>query len=369
MEDFVVALADAFAARELPFQADPKRSIFRIYRDTRFAKDKSPYKTHIGASFPWLEGDRPRRDDVAHRARQRRAISISSPATTTRAAGCGMRPSRCWTRSGRPSSTTRAGSATPSRIRAFIAEFGPVESHETLKRVPPGYPPDHPMADLFRYKDIVFGRRLSDDEVYSPELPDILATAYAARDAGVPVPVVTRRLSARRAVRGCLLDPAHRLAGPPRRLPGRRTGRAGTRSGSTTTCLSDEADWADPKLEGWASLAAVVVDHDARPPRPAGVVDDVPQPGADRQAGDARSTTSRRSRGARPRRRLVRARARRVRHRLRGGLRRAAGPAGRGDRRRSAACSTGSASRTTAASSRCGTRCASRARCRRDCRS
>ena len=56
MEDFVVALADAFAARKLPFQADPKRSIFRIYRDTRFAKDKSPYKTHIGASFPWLEG-------------------------------------------------------------------------------------------------------------------------------------------------------------------------------------------------------------------------------------------------------------------------------------------------------------------------
>jgi hypothetical protein len=32
---------------------------------------------------------------------------------------------------------------------------------------------------MFRYKDIVFGRRLSDDEVYSPALPDILADAYA----------------------------------------------------------------------------------------------------------------------------------------------------------------------------------------------
>jgi hypothetical protein len=32
---------------------------------------------------------------------------------------------------------------------------------------------------MFRYKDIVFGRRLSDDEVYSPHLPDILAGAYA----------------------------------------------------------------------------------------------------------------------------------------------------------------------------------------------
>jgi Conserved hypothetical protein (DUF2461) len=43
MEDFVAALADEFAAQRVPLQADPKRSIFRIYRDTRFAKDKSPY--------------------------------------------------------------------------------------------------------------------------------------------------------------------------------------------------------------------------------------------------------------------------------------------------------------------------------------
>ena len=53
---------------------------------------------------------------------------------------------------------------------------------------------------------------------------------------------------------------------------------AGTRSGSTTT-LSDEADWADPKLEGWASLAAVSSITTRVRPRPARVVDDVPQPG------------------------------------------------------------------------------------------
>ena len=40
------------------------------------------------------------------------------------------------------------------------------------------------MADLFRYKDVVFGRPLSDAEVCSPDLPDILADAYAA---GLPV--------------------------------------------------------------------------------------------------------------------------------------------------------------------------------------
>ena len=31
--------------------ADPKKAIYRIYRDTRFSKDKTPYKTHIAANF------------------------------------------------------------------------------------------------------------------------------------------------------------------------------------------------------------------------------------------------------------------------------------------------------------------------------
>src|SRR5262245_27506011 len=56
MEAFCAALADAFAARGVPMLADPKRSRFRIYRDTRFANDKSPYKTHLGATFPWAGG-------------------------------------------------------------------------------------------------------------------------------------------------------------------------------------------------------------------------------------------------------------------------------------------------------------------------
>src|SRR5258708_25104050 len=33
------------------FVTDPKKALFRIYRDTRFSGDKTPYKTHIAASF------------------------------------------------------------------------------------------------------------------------------------------------------------------------------------------------------------------------------------------------------------------------------------------------------------------------------
>jgi uncharacterized protein (TIGR02453 family) len=42
MEALVAALDERFAARGIPLQAGPKRAVFRIYRDTRFSKDKSP---------------------------------------------------------------------------------------------------------------------------------------------------------------------------------------------------------------------------------------------------------------------------------------------------------------------------------------
>jgi uncharacterized protein (TIGR02453 family) len=45
----VEALAFAFAAHDLPLTGDAKRSLFRMHRDVRFSKDKSPYKTNAGA--------------------------------------------------------------------------------------------------------------------------------------------------------------------------------------------------------------------------------------------------------------------------------------------------------------------------------
>ena len=43
MEAMIATLADRLAARGVPMLADPKRSPFRIYRDTRFSKDKPPH--------------------------------------------------------------------------------------------------------------------------------------------------------------------------------------------------------------------------------------------------------------------------------------------------------------------------------------
>lgn len=175
MESLVVALAARFAARRIPLHADPKRSIFRIYRDTRFSKDKSPYKTNMGASFPWTEGAAA--DEGAH---GNGGYFHFEPGEMFAGGGMWMAEKP------RLDAFRRAIVDDPDRVRAaleepgFVAVFGSVNTHEELKRVPPGFPADHPMADMFRMKDVTFGRRLADDEVMSADLPDILTDDYAA---------------------------------------------------------------------------------------------------------------------------------------------------------------------------------------------
>jgi uncharacterized protein (TIGR02453 family) len=176
MEAFVVALAERLAVRDLPLLADPKRSPFRIYRDTRFAKDKTPYKTHLGANFPWLEAGR----EIDAGAHANGGYFHFEPGRMYVGGGMWMaeRP--------RLEAFRQAIVHDEARVRAaiqdpgFVAAFGSIQSHHSLVRVPPGYPADHPLADMFRFKDVIFGRSLDDAEVYSPNLPDLVADAYAA---------------------------------------------------------------------------------------------------------------------------------------------------------------------------------------------
>ena len=185
MEALVAALADRLAARDIPLLADAKRSIFRIYRDTRFSKDKSPYKTNLGATFPWLARDSAGQPVVAEASAHANGGYFSFQPGEMYVGGGMWMPEKA-----RLDAFRRAVVDEPDRVRAaleepgFVAAFGAVSAHEHLKKVPPGFPSDHPMADLLRFKDVVFGRNLADDEVCSPSLPDTLADAYAA---GMPV--------------------------------------------------------------------------------------------------------------------------------------------------------------------------------------
>lgn len=176
MQALVAALAVELAVRGVPLQADPERSIFRIHRDTRFARDKTPYKTNLAARFPWIgPGGLP--EGGAHT--NGGYISIK-PGDHYQGGGLWMAERR------RLEAFRQAIVDDPVRVRGaledpgFTATFGSVRTHESLKRTPPGWPGDHPMAEHFRWKDIVFGRPLSDDEVTDPGLPVLLAEGYAA---------------------------------------------------------------------------------------------------------------------------------------------------------------------------------------------
>lgn len=170
LEALCVALADRFAALDLPLRADPQHSPFRIYRDVRFSKDKSPYKTAQGADFPWLRGaDRP--------AGPRGAVGgyfHLEPGNIF--VGGGMwhpEPARLAAFRERLDRDPN-GVLEAIEDDRFRAVFGSV-SGEALTRTPRGFAADHPYGHLLRLKDVVFSRRLGDRDVYSSKLPDLIA--------------------------------------------------------------------------------------------------------------------------------------------------------------------------------------------------
>lgn len=176
LEELCLALNERFAMRGVPLEADPKKSVFRIYRDTRFSKDKSPYKTHVAASFPWSGARKQLHGDGAYFHFQPGEMFM----------GGGM-----WhAEKPRLDAFRAAVLKKPNAVRAafedpgFKKVFGEVKTEDALKRVPPGYPQEHEMADMFRWKDVIFGKRLSDAQVLSAKLPDTLADGYAT---AVPV--------------------------------------------------------------------------------------------------------------------------------------------------------------------------------------
>jgi uncharacterized protein (TIGR02453 family) len=113
--------------------------IFRPYRDIRFSRDKSPYKTQIAA----MVGDG--------------YVQLTAEGL---AAGSGMwemAPDQL-ERYRAAVSEDRSGGKL-SRVVAEAAANGvDVMGHEVLKTAPRGYPKDHPRIELLRYKGIVVWR-------------------------------------------------------------------------------------------------------------------------------------------------------------------------------------------------------------------
>ena len=148
-----------------------RRSLFRIYRDTRFSKDKSPYKTHVGIQF--------RHEASGNDVHAPGFYLHIEPGSN--GVGCGI-----WHPDSRslskireaiveePAKWKRAKGA--KRFRETFELGG-----ESLKTAPRGFDKDHPLIEDLRRKDFVGWTRLSQKAVTSPEfLAEFTAICRAA---------------------------------------------------------------------------------------------------------------------------------------------------------------------------------------------
>ena len=168
----VVAFADAVIARMNKYDKietpSGKKAVFRIYRDVRFSKDKSPYKTHFGMHMSratkLLRGGyyfhiepgkcfvgggfwNPEPDDLKHIREQ---IALNP------------KPLR-----------------TILKSKAFKKNFEELEG-EKLVNVPRGFEKNHPAADLLKYKQFLIGIDIPEKVLLSKKGLDTVVNGFRA---------------------------------------------------------------------------------------------------------------------------------------------------------------------------------------------
>jgi uncharacterized protein (TIGR02453 family) len=134
-----------------------KKSLYRIYRDVRFGKDKSPYKTH------WAGG-------LKRASTQLRGGYYFHIEQGNTMVGGGF-----WSPNKDDLLRFRediAFDAKPLRkilsSKSFIETFGTLDG-EQLKTSPKGFDKEHPDVDLLRYKQFIISKKFTDKEVLSPD--------------------------------------------------------------------------------------------------------------------------------------------------------------------------------------------------------
>ncbi|GIV32883.1 MAG: TIGR02453 family protein [Chitinophagales bacterium] len=131
--------------------------IFRIYRDTRFSKDKSPYKVHLGAHLTPAA----KKTDVHAKAGYYVHIQ---PGASMLAGGAYM-PEPVWLKAIRQEIDYNAAELKKIlNSKNFKKYFGQMVG-ETLKTHPRDYPPDHPEIALLKHKSFLAVHRVPDQKV------------------------------------------------------------------------------------------------------------------------------------------------------------------------------------------------------------
>lgn len=154
-EAYIAALLGRLAATDNLGGLLPKDCIFRLHRDLRFAKDKSPYKTHFGAYL--APGGRKSR-------RMGYYIHIEPGGASMLAGGLHEPEPK------QLAAFRQSVDRSPARLKALLSDrtfrrtFGDLAG-EKLSTAPKGYPRDHPEVELLKLKQPTVVHRLTDTEV------------------------------------------------------------------------------------------------------------------------------------------------------------------------------------------------------------
>ncbi len=150
-DDAVRAPLEAFAAEAASVLGPAK--LFRPYRDVRFSKDKTPYKTAQGVWFTETS----------------RYVQVSAAGLFV-AGGYWQTGTEQVARLRTAIADDLHGPAL-AKARATLTKKGFTVGGDALVRVPAGYPKDHPRADLLRHKTLTVSKEVGS--------PDWLSTAKA----------------------------------------------------------------------------------------------------------------------------------------------------------------------------------------------
>jgi uncharacterized protein (TIGR02453 family) len=163
---FVVAVGERLRKIAPGLVAIPavNKSIFRIYRDTRFSLDPKPYKTHLGIYF-W-DGRRPKMESAGF-------YFQLEPPDLYLGGGMYMIPDSLLGGYRRAVVDRTRGPELGKIVAALRARPGFTVEGEHYKRVPAGFDPGHPNAELLKHKGLYTGFETKlPPELYSARLVD-----------------------------------------------------------------------------------------------------------------------------------------------------------------------------------------------------
>ena len=163
---FVVAVGERLRKIAPGLVAIPavNKSIFRIYRDTRFSLDPKPYKTHLGIYF-W-DGRRPKMESAGF-------YFQLEPPDLYLGGGMYMIPDSLLGVYRRAVVDRTRGPELGRIVAALRARPGFTVEGEHYKRVPAGFDPGHPNAELLKHKGLYTGFETKlPPELYSARLVD-----------------------------------------------------------------------------------------------------------------------------------------------------------------------------------------------------